>query len=411
MIKLSKALIPYLFLLFLPTQLGYHFWPTWSFIYGSRIDYLSPTLFFTDILFIVLFIFNVEIFKDFFKKYYLQIFLFIVLVIFNIYISLSWQVSLYKWLKVSEIFITVILFSKLKLTKHLVTRTLFISLIVIFGVGICQIIYSKTTGGLFYLLGERSFSITTPGISKLSVFGVQYLRMYSIFSHPNSLAAYTGLSLFIFMWSVSKETYINKIYKTIYIVITCSILVLSYSLNVLISLFIALVYIFYIRKSKISASKSITTLFIVLSILSILSPILIKGLESNNSSIYERKELTSAAGEVIYKTNLIGVGLGNFIKFLPDSNVNFNVSWKFQPVHNIYLLAISEIGFVYYIIFFGVIYKFFSKANQETNKVFLYAGIVFIMFTGLFDHYWLTLQQNTLELGIVLGLLKNDYVN
>src|SRR3972149_7133823 len=47
----------YLLLVLLPTQLGYHWWPSWALVLGRRIDYLSPTLYVTDILifFVILF--------------------------------------------------------------------------------------------------------------------------------------------------------------------------------------------------------------------------------------------------------------------------------------------------------------------------------------------------------------------
>ena len=51
-----SAIFFYLLILFLPTQLGKHFWPNFSYVYGVRIDYLSPTLYFTDILIIGLFL-------------------------------------------------------------------------------------------------------------------------------------------------------------------------------------------------------------------------------------------------------------------------------------------------------------------------------------------------------------------
>ncbi|MEK9176076.1 MAG: hypothetical protein AAB520_01390, partial [Patescibacteria group bacterium] len=49
-------LIFYLLLLFLPTQLGLHLWPDFSFVHGIRIDYLSPTIYFTDFLIVILFL-------------------------------------------------------------------------------------------------------------------------------------------------------------------------------------------------------------------------------------------------------------------------------------------------------------------------------------------------------------------
>ena len=47
--RLEKWLL-FLVVLFLPTQLGKHFWPNFSYIYSLKIDYLSPTLYFWDLL-------------------------------------------------------------------------------------------------------------------------------------------------------------------------------------------------------------------------------------------------------------------------------------------------------------------------------------------------------------------------
>jgi len=46
----SEKILLFLTILFLPTQLGKHFWPQFSYIYSLRVDYLSPTLYFWDIL-------------------------------------------------------------------------------------------------------------------------------------------------------------------------------------------------------------------------------------------------------------------------------------------------------------------------------------------------------------------------
>ena len=42
-----------LIIFFSATQLGFHFWPLTSLVYGIRIDYLSPTIYFLDILVIL----------------------------------------------------------------------------------------------------------------------------------------------------------------------------------------------------------------------------------------------------------------------------------------------------------------------------------------------------------------------
>ena len=54
--KIEKILFSLLVVL-LPAQIGKHFWPKEAFVRGIRIDYLSPTLFLTDLVIIALIIF------------------------------------------------------------------------------------------------------------------------------------------------------------------------------------------------------------------------------------------------------------------------------------------------------------------------------------------------------------------
>src|SRR5438045_3032019 len=46
-----------LFLFFLPTQFGKHFWPTYTIVSGLRIDYLSPTIYASDIILLAFLVF------------------------------------------------------------------------------------------------------------------------------------------------------------------------------------------------------------------------------------------------------------------------------------------------------------------------------------------------------------------
>ncbi|KKS80681.1 MAG: hypothetical protein UV56_C0012G0001, partial [Candidatus Woesebacteria bacterium GW2011_GWC1_43_10b] len=41
-------------LFLLPLQIGKHFWPDWSLVFGIRVDYLSPVIYLTDILVLTL---------------------------------------------------------------------------------------------------------------------------------------------------------------------------------------------------------------------------------------------------------------------------------------------------------------------------------------------------------------------
>ncbi|MGI6278717.1 MAG: hypothetical protein ACOYJ8_02865, partial [Patescibacteria group bacterium] len=45
-----------LFFFFLPTQLAYFFWPDWSYFWGIKVDFLSPSIFLTDLILFFLFL-------------------------------------------------------------------------------------------------------------------------------------------------------------------------------------------------------------------------------------------------------------------------------------------------------------------------------------------------------------------
>ncbi|MCL5090716.1 MAG: hypothetical protein M1514_01765 [Patescibacteria group bacterium] len=73
-----KVFFFFLTLLFLPTQLGKHFWPPFSHVYSLGIDYLSPTIYFWDLLAIsllIVFIYQ----KKFVNKLALNLFLLFIL--------------------------------------------------------------------------------------------------------------------------------------------------------------------------------------------------------------------------------------------------------------------------------------------------------------------------------------------
>src|SRR5476649_2203358 len=53
-----SKLLSYLLIFLLPTQLGIHFWPNFSLLLGIRVDYLSPTLYVTDVVILSLIVIN-----------------------------------------------------------------------------------------------------------------------------------------------------------------------------------------------------------------------------------------------------------------------------------------------------------------------------------------------------------------
>ena len=201
----------YLLLVFLPTQLGLHFWPAWSMVLGRRVDYLSPTLYLTDIIICLIVI--CWIFQNRKKlsiiNYQLSIkirnfqfaIVFLLFVFLNIFFATNRFVSLYFWLKVLEyallgfyIYKTKPPFSKI--IYYASFGVLYSSLI-----AIGQFFFQRSLGGPFWFLGERAFSAMTPGIA---VYNFCWplrdqcqlvLRAYATLPHPNVLGGFLAILL------------------------------------------------------------------------------------------------------------------------------------------------------------------------------------------------------------------------
>ena len=171
--KRAEQLLLFLVLFFLPTQLGKHFWPNFSHIFSLRIDYLSPTIYFWDILVLILItIFLIN--RKAFSKTSLNLGLFFLLTQIISLLAASLLVNNLNigaaLVRVAQYAIALLFGLYIASNKETSKRVLFfgISSAVIFQslLGISQLISEKTIG--FWILGERSFSISTPAITKLS---------------------------------------------------------------------------------------------------------------------------------------------------------------------------------------------------------------------------------------------------
>lgn len=385
-----------------PTQLGYHYFAKFSYVFGIRVDYLAPTLYLTDILVLILlfFFWLKKIRRLKLRAWFVGLLGFAIV---NLIFSHFPLLGLYKWIKVIEfVFLGYYVFTKKDLVlKRDILVPLSWSVIAFSLIGLVQVIMQKTIGGPFYFFGERTFSSGTPGISLFRFFGRELLRPYSTFSHPNSMAGFMlAAVLLLAFYSGKNKTLITKISVCVGLVSVF----LSASLSSYIAL--ATVLIFYLifgRREKYLTKGGIYLLFFAV-VASLILPIISDNLATKEISenIYKRLVLAEAAGRVFASSPLWGIGLGNFIPNLPSLGILPEISWWLQPVHNIFLLTLAEGGIVGLFLLVALFAKSFSFSPKNVWKVA--PALLVIILTGCADHYWLTLQQNQLLLSLLLGL-------
>lgn len=377
-------------LFLLPVQLGWHFWPTWSFVYGLKVDYLSPTLYLTDVLVLCFILFSL------FEKrvrlpqvYHPLWFLFAYLITNSLLVAQNQLGALYKFFKITEMATFSFVLSKSLDDQKvgMIKRYLSFSITTISLVAVFQFIKQSSLGGFFWLLGERLFSVNTPAISTFSLNGLELLRPYSIFSHPNSFAGFLLIGLvLLYPWN-------NKLTK---VSVTLGILAIFLSWSQVVwgalIFFVLWILLKKYHKESLSTLKELILVFVVL--ITFLPLFLDK--ISIDQGFYIRVKLSNIAFKTFSEFALTGVGLNNFFYYLPSSFPGLQVAYL-QPVHNIFLLWLVETGLVGFLFGLWLFVKLY--VNKSFSLVF-----VLILLTGAFDHYWLTLQQNMLLASLVLSL-------
>jgi len=405
----------YLLILFLPTQLGKHFWPNFSFVLGSRIDYLSPTLYTTDILLIALLAFVFLRKRIHIHPYFSSTILFIS---FSIFFSQSTPAGWYWLAKFLEMSFLV---WYVKNTPNKIVVGLLLACGVIFEsiLSIVQIFHQGSLGGVLYFFGERSFVASTPGIANASVAGELVLRPYGTFSHPNMLAGYFVITMLFVAYFLARSNkalqvilFSSLIFGTIGLTLTLSrTSILAWILVGLIG--IAITFHKRISRNILILCSTIGTAFL-LSIV-FFPPIIFRLLSfSFGESFVERIGLAQSAMKMIVTHPLFGVGPNNFISSLSFFSKN---SFVLQPVHNVYLLVAAELGLPGLLLFCGFLWtlikKFYfvwrkSLIPERNRQLPLALALFAILFSAFFDHYFLTLQQGQLLFAICIGLIFRE---
>lgn len=379
-----------LYLIFGISQLGFHFWPDWSFVYGIKVDYLSPTLYFLDLIWIGAVLSNFQKKKKVGKYNSASVYVWIGLFLINVLLADRWQIAVYKWFRLWQFWWWV---KYLNVNKEKIAKVLPIMIgwwvIVEVVLGLGQVINGGNVGGIFYWLGERRFSYMTPGIARVSWFGDNFVRAYGTFSHPNSLAGFLVAAGILF-----NRVYINvPVHKTWKWVVNWLIVVGTILTGSrLIWMVIGLLCLY---KARMKFGLKTLLLGIMLMVLGLLFENRLDWLGGwSSESLSMRINLNKIALKMINLSPIFGIGLGNFLVKLPEMLSGF---WIMQPVHNVIFLSLTQlglVGFVWMVVFF---------VKKIELKKFGLIWMVILM-TGMFDHYWLSLPQNVFLLSVIAGL-------
>ncbi|HVT00782.1 MAG TPA: O-antigen ligase family protein [Patescibacteria group bacterium] len=416
--KASRVLF-FLIVFCLPFQVGYHFWPDFSYVYGVRVDYLSPTLYLLDLFIILLFVFFIlglffdkERIKIYPKNKYTLILIFLLgaSLLINYISAHAPQAHMFGIVKLFEFS-----FLGLWIANYFERRdipyfidSLALSSIVSSVLAIWQFNNQSSVGGLWYYLGERTYNPLTIGIAKFSIDG-DVLRSYGAFPHPNLLAFFLLISIvFIFLNLGQEKNRYEKLLLIFASIVSSVALLLTFS-RVIIVLYLAFTILLICKKFK----KYILYFFPILIILTLYMTIYHARFMTPEFLLRDsdfRLELISESFTILKNNLYFGTGLNNYFYYQVPL-VKTITPTLYQPVHNIFLYWFLETGIFGFLllplVFFKAIKELVLKLKKKLEVGFN-QGILFLLIaiivTGMTDHFFLTLEQGQIMLVLIFGL-------
>ncbi|MDD5043913.1 MAG: O-antigen ligase family protein [Patescibacteria group bacterium] len=425
----------YLFAFLLPWQTRW-IWRVGE-LNGNFWEYGSMSLYATDILLGFLLLAGLILwFQKFHRpeyKFNLNVFWWLVAFFaLAIFISIFWakdrNLAIYGWAKVSEGI------GLLWLVARFPIKMRFISLALV-GAAVIQSLLGIHQFLLQGVFGNKWLGMAVHYPWQLGDFVVEsvtgrFLRAYGSLPHPNILAGFLVVSLVILTGlllykrdQILKSGQGNTYFRLIAFCVILFGLFFSFSRGGWTVLASSFLFLLIAEAISVKLTKHHWRIFklvllsgLVFALLSGIYSDLVKtrifgGTRLEILSNEERIEYVDEAGKLIQNHFLTGVGINNYTLAIYREIDSARQSWDYQPVHNLYILIMAELG-ILGAVSFGLLllYIFWTVFLNWRLICQSYWAIVYsialwtLLKVSFFDHYVWTLHFGIMLWWLILGL-------
>lgn len=297
--------------------------------------------------------------------------------------------------------------------------------------------------GIYQFFTQSSFAFKWLGLAWHDPFAAgtsvveyglfRWLRAYGSFNHPNILGGFIVVALFLslWLWANAKDKKSDLLALGSFVILTVG-LFFTFSRQAWLIFLVSLIIISLIVFLKKSWRENYGWIFgkawVLVIIIAVGLSIPYWPLVKTRFVATERLELQSIQQrEQGYKDswNLIkqhpfnGTGLGTYSLNLANDmkKNNQKVLWMPEPVHNVYLLSIAEVGASTAILYFLVILQtavvVWQRYKLQKNLWSITLGVLFlvILAIGLLDHYTWSIYPGIMLWWVVMALVYSNSVD
>lgn len=261
-------------------------------------------------------------------------------------------------------------------------------------------------------LGMSAQDAMQGGASVVEFADQRWLRAYGSFGSPNSLGIYLAVLLILgFILYLKTERPVFKILISVGQLVILSGLLFSFSRGAWLAAIVGIiglaVVIFFKQKDwRVFFVKQVVFIVVLAGFwVGIFFPIFSARFNVHNRlevySIAERQSQYKESLSFIKNKPFFGVGPALYT-FAVSKKYPKLASWQFQPVHNIYVLAIVEFGILFGL-FLGLIVLSLVKKVFKDNLIF-FPVLFTLLVAGLFDHWLFSMSTGLVFFWVVIGL-------
>lgn len=308
-------------------------------------------------------------------------------------------------------------------------------------IALAQFIFQKSVG--LHVFGESLLSRAIPGVAEVIVGDQTLLRAYGLFPHPNVLGGFLSITLLIsiiYPLLVHKKLFhVEHIMSRILLKISVGMqflaLLSTFSKSAIAGFVFALIFFSYqfkkmfhvehLEQGYLSKGMKARNMFHVEQFLVVIASALliiaifwwinttflvIQPLQERLFAYYSLLKLSLSQ-------LFFGLGSGQYVYVMQDFYSQNLEEWQFQPIHNLFLLILAELGLIGLATFCVMLYYLFFRESmfhvehagadvpRGTNlkKIFSQALLLALLFPALTDHYWWDIQQGQLLFWLTLG--------
>ena len=378
------------------------FFHTDPYVSGIATNYLIPTISILDLGLVLLiasyvYEFGVKHIKVLLHNYSLWIILFAGYLVLSTVLNSSILTLLNGGRLILGFVCLILVIDFFKLQKHkdfwkYMLGVLLISVLVQGILGVLQFKMGASLG--LGLLGESQIVSGMQGSSFVTLNNEVFLRAYGTFPHPNILGGYLVMSLLLSLYLYMREGFRWK--RSVMLLGILSSLFVVFTFSRICMLLVSVIWLVFLFFRFVVKKKGIYSFSIGL-----IAERFLNLLSGGDTSWRDRVNLMRSSFVVIRDNWLMGIGLGRFTKGMENNiPLTSNGVMLIQPVHNVPLLMVSELGVVGTLLYCVLLGSILLK-NVKRMSWFKWLVIFVIVVIGCFDHYLFSLPQGVLISGIL----------